>query len=110
MAKRVATMISETLVTAFNADWSAPKKQMIHLCRIQTPPALSLQEEWGLDDGDELTPPSSPASTTVSDEEHDGSDIVCDCGRGPHCGPNQEPSFDSPLRNRESWQQQRQRL
>ncbi|KAF0022213.1 hypothetical protein F2P81_025530 [Scophthalmus maximus] len=46
---------------------------------------------------DELTPPSS---TTVSDEEHYGGDIVCDCGDGPHCG--KEPSPDSPLRNRES--------
>ncbi|AWP21920.1 Hypothetical protein SMAX5B_021757, partial [Scophthalmus maximus] len=44
-------MISDTPVTAFNAGWSAPKKRMIHLCRIQTPPATSLQEEWGLDDG-----------------------------------------------------------
>ncbi|KAF0022155.1 hypothetical protein F2P81_025595 [Scophthalmus maximus] len=44
-------MISETPVTAFNAGWSAPKKRMIHLCRIKTPPASSLQEEWGLDDG-----------------------------------------------------------
>ncbi|KAF0027124.1 hypothetical protein F2P81_019865 [Scophthalmus maximus] len=44
-------MISETPVTTFNAGWPAPKKRTIHMCRIQTPPASSLQEEWGLDDG-----------------------------------------------------------
>ncbi|KAF0021797.1 hypothetical protein F2P81_025950 [Scophthalmus maximus] len=228
-------MISETPVTTFNAGWPAPKKRTIHMCRIQTPPASSLQEEWGLDDGgawgyafnyaaselglyqlekdeklgalsikatltatdwsvltkvginhlksefilqteekekedeedkqtsgkgivcsnvweskrtpppetgisetpihssvtlkeeeeeetmsqpsqplsptsppnseDELTPPSSPASSTESDgtesdEEYDDGGIACDCDPGLHCG--KEPSPDSPLRNRES--------